>query len=85
MIRVSGGRERYSLASGVIVNKGDIIRIVTGNGGGYGDPHERDREAVLKDVGSGYLTASRAAQAYGFDGDATPLSRSLRKTKQSLR
>jgi len=65
VIRASGGRERYSLASGVIVNKGDVIRIVTGNGGGYGDPHERDREAVLEDVDSGYLTASRAAQAYG--------------------
>jgi len=55
----------------VIVNKGDVIRIVTGNGGGYGDPHERDREAVLEDVGSGYLSASRAAQAYGVDAEAT--------------
>lgn len=67
VIRASGGRERYSLASGVIVNKGDVIRIVTGNGGGYGDPHERDRGAVLEDVDSGYLTASRAAEAYGVD------------------
>jgi N-methylhydantoinase B len=67
VIRASGGRERYSLASGVIVNKGDVIRIVTGNGGGYGDPHEREREAVLEDLDSGYLTASRATQAYGVD------------------
>ena len=67
MIRTSGDRERYSLASGVIVNKGDVVRIVTGNGGGYGDPHERDREAVLEDLDSGYLTASRATQAYGVD------------------
>jgi N-methylhydantoinase B len=67
VIRASGGRERYSLASSVTVNKGDVIRIVTGNGGGYGDPHERDREAVLEDVDSGYLTASRAAETYGVD------------------
>ena len=67
VLRASGGRERYSLASGVIVNKGDVIRIVTGNGGGYGDPHERDREAVLEDLESGYLTASRAKEAYGVD------------------
>ena len=67
VLRASGGRERYSLASGVILNKGDVIRIVTGNGGGYGDPHERDRRAVLEDVDSGYLTASRAAQVYGVD------------------
>ena len=67
VLRASGGRERYSLASGVILNKGDVIRIVTGNGGGYGDPHERDRRAVLEDVDSGYLTANRAAQVYGVD------------------
>jgi N-methylhydantoinase B/oxoprolinase/acetone carboxylase alpha subunit len=59
--------------------------LVLHDGGGYGDPHERDREAVLEDVGSGYLTASRAAQVYDVEADATPLSRSLRKTKQSLR
>ena len=67
VLRASGGRERYSLASGVILNKGDVIRIVTGNGGGYGDPRERDRRAVLEDVDSGYLTANRAAQVYGVD------------------
>jgi N-methylhydantoinase B len=67
VLRVSGGRERYALASGVIVNKGDVIRIVTGNGGGYGDPHERGRNAVLEDVGGGYLTGVRAAQVYGLD------------------
>jgi N-methylhydantoinase B len=67
VMRASGDRERYSLASGVILNKGDVIRIVTGNGGGYGDPHERDREAVIDDVGSGYLSDGRAAQAYGLD------------------
>ena len=49
----------------MIVNKGDVIRIVTGNGGGYGDPKERGREAVLDDIHSGYLTPSRAEQVYG--------------------
>ena len=67
VVRASGERERYSLASGVIVNKGDVIRILTGNGGGYGDPKERKREAVLDDVAGGYLSAGRAAQVYGLD------------------
>jgi N-methylhydantoinase B len=69
-VRSTGKRERYSLASGVIVNKGDVIRIVTGNGGGYGDPRERDRKAVLGDIHSGYLTPGRAEQVYGVRADS---------------
>ena len=75
VVRASGERERYSLVSGVIVNKGDVIRIVTGNGGGYGDPKERDREAVLDDVAGGYLAASRAAKIYGVDAKSAAGSR----------
>ncbi|HEX9168841.1 MAG TPA: hydantoinase B/oxoprolinase family protein [Roseiarcus sp.] len=66
VVRSTGKRERYSLASGVIVNKGDVIRIITGNGGGYGEPGQRDRRAVLDDVDGGYLTTGRAAEVYGL-------------------
>ena len=34
-------------------------------GGGYGNPFERDPDAVLADVLDGYLSASRAASDYG--------------------
>jgi len=64
VIRASGKRERYSLASGVIVNRDDVIRIVTGNGGGYGDPRERDQAAVREDIRSGYISAERAKDVY---------------------
>jgi N-methylhydantoinase B len=70
IVRANGKRERYSLASGVIVNKGDVIRIVTGNGGGYGEPSKRDRQAVLDDIDSGYLTPGRAAEVYGVSGES---------------
>lgn len=64
VIRAAGGRERYALASGVMVNKGDLIRIVTGNGGGYGDPSNRDRAAVNEDIVNGYIAEDRARQVY---------------------
>ena len=64
VIRTSGKRERYSLASGVIVNRDDVIRIVTGNGGGYGNPNQRERAAVLDDIRSGYLARNRASELY---------------------
>ena len=64
VIRASGKRERYSLASGVIVNRDDVIRIVTGNGGGYGDPRERTATAVREDIRRGYISAERAKDVY---------------------
>jgi N-methylhydantoinase B len=64
VIRTSGKRERYSLASGVMVNRDDVIRIVTGNGGGYGNPNQRERAAVLDDIRSGYLARNRASELY---------------------
>jgi N-methylhydantoinase B len=64
VIRASGKRERYSLASGVIVNCNDVIRIVTGNGGGYGHPKQRDEALVREDIRSGYITAERAKDVY---------------------
>lgn len=67
VIRASGKRERYALASGVIVDRDDVIRIVTGNGGGYGDPRERDPAALRADLADGYLTRERARAAYGIE------------------
>lgn len=43
VIRTDGTKERYAYVSGVIVNKDDIIRIVTGAGGGFGDPKQESR------------------------------------------
>ena len=40
-------------------NEGDVIRIHTGSGGGYGDPSRRARELVLDDLRNGFLTAER--------------------------
>jgi N-methylhydantoinase B len=67
VIRSSGQRERYSLASGVIVNRGDVIRIVTGNGGGYGAPQRRDATAVRHDIRDGYITPGRAKDVYAVE------------------
>ena len=66
VIRSSGKRERFSSVSGLTVMKDDIIRIVTGNGGGLGNPAERDRELVRNDVRNGLISRERAAEVYGF-------------------
>lgn len=67
VLRASGDSERYSMATGVIVNEGDLIRIRTGSGGGYGDPKMRDRGAIEADLKNEFLTLGRARDVYGYD------------------
>ena len=66
VLRTNGTTERYSFASGVTINKDDVVRIVTGAGGGLGDPHKRDRAAVAEDIRNGFVTPERAREVYGL-------------------
>ncbi|WP_274652036.1 hydantoinase B/oxoprolinase family protein [Paenibacillus humicola] len=45
--------------------KGDSLRLTGPGGGGYGNPRERDPEAVLSDVLDGFVSAESAARDYG--------------------
>ena len=47
-VRKDGEPERYAFVSGLTTHTDDVIRVVTGNGGGLGDPKERDPEAVRR-------------------------------------
>lgn len=44
---------------------GDQVTILTPGGGGYGDPYERDAQAVLDDYRRGLVSAESARQDYG--------------------
>lgn len=44
---------------------GDVLVIDCAGGGGYGDPRERDRAAVVRDVEQGLVSAAAAAASYG--------------------
>ena len=44
---------------------GDRVAVVTGGGGGFGDPFTRPVEAVAADVADGYITPERARADYG--------------------
>jgi N-methylhydantoinase B len=65
VIRKDGTVEEYAVVTAIEVNEGDVIRIHTGNGGGYGDPRRRPREAVLEDIRNGFATDDRAQDVYG--------------------
>ena len=52
------------------VRRGDVVVMESGGGGGYGDPLERDPEAVRADVREGFVSAERARDGYGVVLDA---------------
>lgn len=64
--RTDGAVERYTFATNVVVNTGDVIRIMTANGGGFGDPADRPEAEIARDLRNGYLTPERAAEVYGY-------------------
>ncbi|MEO9199177.1 MAG: hydantoinase B/oxoprolinase family protein [Antricoccus sp.] len=63
-----GGRnERIvdALADGEPVQAGEVIRIRTTGGGGWGNPLDRDPNLVLRDIKWGKVSAVGAAESYG--------------------
>lgn len=49
-----------------VLNRGDRLVISTAGGGGYGDPTQRDPEAVRQDVHNGKVSARAASEIYGL-------------------
>jgi N-methylhydantoinase B len=68
----------------------DVIKIVSSGGGGWGDPLNRDAQAVLTDVRRGFVSVAAAEREYGVvirdnqvDVEATEgLRRQLRQRRQ---
>jgi N-methylhydantoinase B len=55
-----------ALSNRVGVTKGDLIRVVTTGGGGWGDPLERETELVRRDVLWGKVSTDGADRNYGI-------------------
>jgi N-methylhydantoinase B len=65
-IRADGRVEGpLGIAAQTVLNKNDVVRMVTCSGGGYGDPKKRDPEKVRMDVKNGYISPAQAAEDYG--------------------
>jgi len=48
-----------------IWKKGDLVRVYTAGGGGWGDPLERETDQVLNDVLDGFVSVGAAESSYG--------------------
>ena len=51
--------------TGFPLRAGDRVVALSAGGGGFGDPKERRRDAVLRDFDAGYISQEAAASAYG--------------------
>ena len=66
VVRAGGHAEPpIGKASRLLLRRGDLVRLVTGSGGGYGDPRERDRALVRADLRDELITAAEAEEVYG--------------------
>ena len=66
-IPAEGERQQFPAISGLATRKDDVIRVFTGNGGGFGDPRQREPELVREDVRNGLVTAERARDVFGVE------------------
>ena len=67
IIRKDGQEQVLNTCTGLTLKQDDVIRVVTANGGGFGDPKNRPREKVLEDVKNGYISAECAREVYGVE------------------
>ncbi len=66
-------RELLALGDGIGLKRGDLLRLETCGGGGWGDPLERGPERVRQDVARGFITGHGAFEDYGVVLDAATL------------
>jgi N-methylhydantoinase B len=65
-----GGWQSPPMASkivGVKLARGQRLRLESPGGGGWGDPMQRPREAVARDVRLGFVSAAAARRDYGYE------------------
>jgi N-methylhydantoinase B len=54
------------ISDGTVIRRGDVVRIETGGGGGFGHPFDREPERVLADVRAGFVGRVSAEEDYGI-------------------
>lgn len=52
----------------IVLHEGDEVMLDSPGGGGFGDPVQRERELVARDVAEGIVSAAAARELYGWEG-----------------
>ncbi len=62
-----GAPLKFGSATRVPLHEGDLVRLVTGTGGGSGDPMARDISLIRRDLRDAVVTDWEASEIYGID------------------
>jgi N-methylhydantoinase B len=70
-VAVSRGGKTYrpphlSKDQDIQIGVGDIVRVSTPGGGGFGDPRKRKPELIARDIARGYYTAEEAEAKFMY-------------------
>lgn len=65
-MREAYGKASTSRFNNVSIRRGDRVQLRMPGGGGYGNPAERDPDAVLRDLKDGYISKEAAKKYYGY-------------------
>jgi N-methylhydantoinase B len=72
----------FAMGDVIFLDYGDTVTCITPSGGGYGNPFERDPEAVRKDVVEKLVSIDRAREDYGVIIDPVTLEVDYGATKK---
>jgi N-methylhydantoinase B/oxoprolinase/acetone carboxylase alpha subunit len=61
-----------SKVTNLMLRKGDVVRLETSGGGGFGRPRTRARELIERDLLQGYVSAEAARRVYGYEAGPRP-------------
>ena len=80
-------RELEPFSDGNELARGDVLRLETGGGGGWGHPFDRDSALVLADVLGGYVSRDAAERDYGvvLNGDGESVDEAATRTRREDR
>lgn len=80
-------RELPPVGDGVEMNRGDLVRLITCGGGGWGDPFGRDPALVQQDVARGFVTVKGALEDYGvvLEPDTLEIDKAATEERRKLR
>ncbi|HEX5816030.1 MAG TPA: hydantoinase B/oxoprolinase family protein, partial [Methylomirabilota bacterium] len=58
-------RRLAPMSDGNVLRRGDVLRLSTSGGGGWGHPFDRPLERVRRDVVGGFVSVGSAREDYG--------------------
>jgi N-methylhydantoinase B len=67
VVTKDGKTQRQSLVGSLPANVGDLVRAVTANVAGFGNPADRDTDAVRRDARNGFIAEEYAKEIYGIE------------------